>query len=76
MLVGRVEKALARVPGVRTATVNLATESAAVELSGRVPAASLADAVERTTLPPEPDDDAVNAFLVSAYRRAWGWRER
>jgi len=36
----------------------------------------LADAVERTALPPQPDDDAVNAFLVSAYRRAWGWRER
>ena len=34
----------------------------------------LAEALERTELPKEPDDDAVNAFLVSAYRRAWGWR--
>lgn len=45
--VGRVEKALAKVPGVSQATVNLATESAAVTLDGRVPAESLAAAVER-----------------------------
>lgn len=45
--VGRVERALAKVPGVAQATVNLATESAAVTLAGRVPAQSLADAIER-----------------------------
>jgi uncharacterized protein len=33
----------------------------------------LEDALERTTLPATPDDDAVNAFLVDAYRQAWGW---
>jgi uncharacterized protein len=33
----------------------------------------LADALERTLLPPEPDRDAVDRFLVEAYRRAWGW---
>ena len=33
----------------------------------------LAEAVERTSLPPEPDGERVNAFLVDAYRRAWGW---
>ena len=33
----------------------------------------LAEAVERTSLPPEPDRERVNAFLVDAYRRAWGW---
>ncbi len=45
--VGRVERALAKVPGVSLATVNLATESAAVTLSAGVPAQTLADAVER-----------------------------
>ena len=33
----------------------------------------LADALERTPLPPEPDRTAVDRFLVDAYRRAWGW---
>ncbi|HEX6018996.1 MAG TPA: copper ion binding protein, partial [Burkholderiaceae bacterium] len=43
--VGRVEKALARVPGVRSASVNLATESAAVEMAAPAGAAALAAAV-------------------------------
>ena len=43
--VQRVEKALARVPGVRRAAVNLATETAAIELALPVRAAALADAV-------------------------------
>jgi len=30
-------------------------------------------ALERTPLPEHPDDDAVNAFLVDAYREAWAW---
>jgi uncharacterized protein len=33
----------------------------------------LAEALERTTLPVEPDRERVNGFLVDAYRRAWGW---
>ena len=33
----------------------------------------LAEALERTSLRPEPDRDWVNIFLVDAYRRAWGW---
>ena len=33
----------------------------------------LADALERTPLPPAPDRVAVDRFLVDAYRRAWGW---
>ncbi len=45
--VGRVERALAKVPGVAQATVNLATESAAVTLAGRVAADALAGAIER-----------------------------
>ena len=43
--VARVEKALARVPGVRSAAVNLATETAAVELAQPVLPGVLADAV-------------------------------
>jgi hypothetical protein len=35
--------------------------------------ALLAEALERTALPPDPDRAAVNRFLVEAYRRAWGW---
>ena len=45
--VQRVEKALAGVPGVRSAAVNLATESAAIELAQAVPSAALAAAVRR-----------------------------
>jgi len=33
----------------------------------------LADALARTGLPVAPDRVAVDAFLVGAYRRAWGW---
>jgi len=43
--VRRVEQALSRVPGVRSAAVNLATESAAVELAQPVQAGALADAI-------------------------------
>jgi hypothetical protein len=34
---------------------------------------SLAEALERTSLPPEPDRVAVDRFLVQTYRRAWRW---
>ena len=30
-------------------------------------------ALEQTALPDSPDDDAVDAFLVEAYRQAWSW---
>jgi Cu+-exporting ATPase len=43
--VARVEKALARVPGVQAASVNLATERAALQLSQPVSTQTLADAV-------------------------------
>jgi hypothetical protein len=33
----------------------------------------LAQALERTSLPPEPDRVKVDRFLVEAYRRSWGW---
>jgi hypothetical protein len=33
----------------------------------------LAEALEQTPLPPEPDRMSVDRFLVDAYRRAWDW---
>ena len=42
--VGRVERALAMVPGVQAANVNLATESATVTTDGSVPATAIASA--------------------------------
>jgi copper ion binding protein len=45
--VGRVERALAKVPGVAQASVNLATESAAVTLDQRVATETLTGAIER-----------------------------
>jgi P-type Cu+ transporter len=45
--VARVEKALAKVPGVREASVNLATEAAAVEAAPEVHLAALRAAVEK-----------------------------
>ncbi len=34
----------------------------------------LTEALAQTALPEEPDRETVDAFLVDAYRRAWGWR--
>lgn len=45
--VGRVERALLKVPGVRSASLNLASERAHVEVLGTVDAATLVQAVER-----------------------------
>ena len=33
----------------------------------------LAEAIESSPLPEEPDHTAVDGFLVDAYRRHWGW---
>lgn len=33
----------------------------------------LAEALERTSLPAEPDRERVNSFLIKAYRSGWGW---
>ena len=63
--VGRVEKALKAVPGVSSATVNLATERASITAAGGVPASALIQAVakagyEARTLSAETSDtDAV-----------------
>ena len=43
--VGRVERAIAKVPGVTKVAVNLATESATVTTSGSVPAETVAEAI-------------------------------
>lgn len=42
---GRVEKALAAVPGVETASINLASETARIHLGSKVPNARLIEAV-------------------------------
>jgi Cu+-exporting ATPase len=64
--VARVEKALAKVPGVASATVNLATEQATVQARPGVPVAALESAIEQAgysahelarearPVPPEP----------------------
>ena len=52
--VGRVERALAAVPGVRNASVNLATQRATVQAAGFVDAASLAAAVASTGYKAKP----------------------
>ncbi|MBU9248833.1 heavy metal translocating P-type ATPase [Burkholderia multivorans] len=56
--VSRVEKALAKVPGVTHASVNLATERATVEASADVSAARLAEAVEQAGYRATPVESA------------------
>jgi P-type Cu+ transporter len=53
---GRVEKALMKVPGVLSASVNLATEQAAVQAVSTVPLAALVAAVERAGYPARAAD--------------------
>ncbi|EKS9913278.1 heavy metal translocating P-type ATPase [Burkholderia multivorans] len=65
--VSRVEKALAKVPGVTRATVNLATERATVEASAEVSAARLVEAVEQAgyrATPVEPAPSTVTSAPV------------
>ncbi|RAA35543.1 heavy-metal-associated domain-containing protein, partial [Burkholderia multivorans] len=59
--VSRVEKALAKVPGVTRASVNLATERATVEASVDVSAARLAEAVEQAGYGATPVEPAPSA---------------
>jgi len=33
----------------------------------------LAEALEHSPLPPQPNRGEVDRFLVKAYRRAWSW---
>jgi Cu+-exporting ATPase len=64
--VARVEKALARVPGVSGAVVNLATETATVQAAGGVPAQALVAAVERAGYTAVPHEAASAAGAPSA----------
>ncbi|MGB5102108.1 MAG: heavy metal translocating P-type ATPase [Steroidobacteraceae bacterium] len=73
--VGRVERALARVPGVREATVNLATEQAAVAGESGLDPAALVAAVERAgykaeVLGPEPVEQAPAANATGISKEA------
>ena len=71
--VRRVERALAAVPGVESASVNLATEAATVSASG-APLAALREAVERSgyelRLPGDRDEAEADGDGVEAERRA------
>lgn len=72
--VGRVERALAKVPGVRTASVNLASERAHVELLGTVEAATLIAAVDKAgykARPLEPDQPTVDPAVARLARERW-----
>ncbi|UTV59148.1 heavy metal translocating P-type ATPase [Burkholderia arboris] len=65
--VSRVEKALAKVPGVTHASVNLATERATVDASAGVSAAQLADAVKQAGYGATPavPDTAIPAAVAA-----------
>ncbi|TSE25849.1 putative copper-importing P-type ATPase A [Tepidimonas sediminis] len=76
--VARVERALARVPGVTQAQVNLATERARVQWDGTVPAAEmrarLQRAVREAGYEPRPlDDDVDDEARAEAGLRREGW---
>ncbi len=58
--VARVEKALARVPGVQSASVNLATDMATVKAAGPVPLQALADAVRKSGYEVQADSIALD----------------
>ncbi|MBR7989370.1 copper-translocating P-type ATPase [Burkholderia cenocepacia] len=64
--VSRVEKALAKVPGVTRASVNLATERATVDASNAVSAAQLVDAVKQASYGATPTATAPPTTSTSA----------
>jgi Cu+-exporting ATPase len=69
--VGRVEKALNKVPGVLSASVNLATERATVRVLSNVPVAVLQQAVERAGYSVQPAQ--VVATAATGLARLPGW---
>jgi Au+-exporting ATPase len=73
--VGRVERALAAVPGVRSASVNLATERARVEADAGVDPADLVRAVEETGYEAGLVEAGVATGDAEAERRAGEERE-
>jgi Cu+-exporting ATPase len=77
---GRVERALAKVPGVRSASVNLATETAAVEASAQTPPAALLAAITAAgyaaVLTSEPGNPARTAAVGTVRDQAAARRDR
>ena len=75
--VGRVEKSLLKVPGVRSASVNLANETARIEAVGDVPAYVLVEAVERAGYSASARTGSADAELATeeARRNAAAARE-
>ncbi|WP_319784366.1 heavy metal translocating P-type ATPase [Oceanisphaera sp. IT1-181] len=78
--VGRVEKALLRLPGVLSASVNLAAESAQVSvLEGNVDEAQLVAAIKKAGYQAKPiaaereDDNARRAAEQQSLKRDFGW---
>ncbi|MDT4820326.1 Copper-exporting P-type ATPase [compost metagenome] len=72
--VGRVERALRKVPGVREVSVNLASERAHLDLLGQVEAAELIAAVERAGYQARPVDvehPAVDPAEARLARERW-----
>ncbi|MFR0692455.1 heavy metal translocating P-type ATPase [Enterobacterales bacterium AE_CKDN230030158-1A_HGKHYDSX7] len=72
--VGRVERALNKVPGVRSASVNLASERAHVELLGAIETSALIAAVDKAgykARPIEPDQPAVDPAVARLARERW-----
>jgi Cu+-exporting ATPase len=77
--VARVESALTRVPGVKTARANLATNQATVELAGQPPMEDLVAAVSRAGYSATPASDAQHAGQHMAAHThhelaTWSWR--
>ncbi|OAD85115.1 ATPase [Comamonas thiooxydans] len=70
--VGRVERALKKVPGVQDAVVNLATERASVQLQGSVDVSSLIAAIEKAGYEAQPvlHDVAATGEDAAAQRQA------
>ncbi|MEQ6471855.1 heavy metal translocating P-type ATPase [Comamonas sp. wu1-DMT] len=70
--VGRVERALKKVPGVQNAVVNLATERASVQLQGSVDVSSLIAAIEKAGYGAQPvlHDVAATGEDATAQRQA------
>jgi Cu+-exporting ATPase len=73
--VGRVEKALSKVPGVESAVVNLATERATVKALSTVPVATLVAAIEAAgySVDASPADAADAAGPAAQKRGATAW---
>lgn len=69
--VGRIEKALAKVPGVTAVSVNLATERARVELGADTDTAALIHAVEKAGYSAQVVDDMVSANDADTDKPGW-----